>query len=181
MATQVKINWKWITFNPKDTWSDIEEKLINVKVDPTTLRRSVYVIRAADVFAIRYPHKWSPTLYIGEGRFKQRITSARRWLSSIYDLTGEFPLEAAICSPRVRHSPAAYKEFEAHLLWAFYERYGSLPLRNKIHEKKHFDHEYERTATTQVLGPGSGKKYKWALEPLKSNPFYKGFIKTHRD
>jgi hypothetical protein len=141
--------------------------------------RSVNVIRAADSFAIKYPVKYSPTLYIGEGRFKQRITSHRRWLSAIYDFTGKFSLEVAICFPRVRNNPQAYKEFEEHLLSVFCDCYGSLPLRNKIHEKPQFGHGYKKIATTEVLGPGKGRKYMWALEPLKANAFHKAYVKTH--
>jgi hypothetical protein len=180
MPAHVTIEWKWIELHPDDTWSMIEEKLSAADVKLGLLSRAVYVIRAADSFAIKYPFKYSPTLYIGEGRFKQRVTSHRKWLSAIYDLTGEFALEVAICAPRVRNNDQAHKEFEAHLLSVFSKRYGSLPLRNKNHESVRFGHIYERVATTEVLGPGQGKKYKWALEPLKANPFYKGYVKTHQ-
>lgn len=180
MPAHVAIEWKWIKLHPDDTWAVIEAKLSSSDVDPKKLGRSVYVIRAADSFAIKYPIKYSPTLYIGEGRFKQRITSHRKWLSAIHELTGEFDLEVAICVPRVRHNDQAYKEFEAHLLNIFLKRYGSLPLRNKNNERTRFGHTYERVATTEVLGPGKGKKYKWALEPLKTNPFFKTYTKTHR-
>lgn len=180
MVVKVAIEWKWINLHPADTWSVIEGKLSIAGVNLKQISRSVYVIRAADSFAIKYPIKYSPTLYIGEGRFKQRITSHRKWLSAIYGLAGEFNLEVAICVPRVRHNEQAYKDFEAHLLSVFSKRYGSLPLQNKNHEHTKFGHSYERIATTAVLGPGKGKKYQWALEPLKANPFFKTYIKTHR-
>ena len=180
MAANVSIEWHWIELHPHDTWPVIEEKLVEAEVKLKLLPRCVYVIRAADSFAIRYPYKYSPTLYIGEGRFKQRITSHRKWLATIHELTGKFALEVAICFPRVRNNDQAHKEFEAHLLSVFFKRFGSLPLRNKIHESKHFQHSYERVATTEVLGPGKGKRYKWALEPLTANPFYKAYVKTHK-
>ena len=180
MSTRVTIEWKWIGLDPTDTWSVIEAKLVDAGVNLKTLPRSVYIIRAADSFAIRYPNHYSPTLYIGEGRFKQRVTSHRKWLTTIYDLTGDFPLEVAICFPRVQNNKEAHKEFEAYLLGVFFKRYGSLPLRNKNHENIRYGHVYDRIATSFVLGPGSGRKYKWALEPLKANPFYKGYVKTHK-
>ena len=179
MSAYVTIEWKWIKLHPDDTWAMIEEKLLDSNVDIGLLSRSVYVIRVANSFAIKYPNKYSPTLYIGEGRFKQRIMSHQKWLSTICILTGA-TLEVAICTPRVRNNKQAHKEFEAHLLNVFSTRYGSLPLQNKINEYAKFDHIYERIATTEVLGPGKGKKYKWALEPLKANSFYKAYVKTHR-
>ena len=181
MSVSVEIEWRWINLHPADTWSVIEEKLVHAGVNLKQISRCVYVIRAADSFAIKYPIKYSPTLYIGEGRFKQRITSHRKWLSTIYNLTGEFNLEVAVCVPRVRHNESAYKNFEAHLLSVFLKRFGSLPLQNKNRENTKFGHSYERVATTAVLGPGKGKRYQWALEPLKANPFFKTYTKTHRD
>ncbi len=113
MPTHVEIKWKWIELHPKDTWSVIEDKLCRTGVILDQLSRSVYVIRAAGPFAIKHPKKYSPTLYIGEGRIKQRVTSHRKWLSSIYGLTGELVIEVAICVPRVRNNTQAHREFEA--------------------------------------------------------------------
>lgn len=179
MAANVSIEWFWIRINPDDTWSITEEKLVNAGVDLRKLPRSVYVIRAANSFSIRYPKRHSPTLYIGEGKFKQRISLHRKWLSKIHALTGAFPLDVAICTPRVTNNTKAHQEFEAHLLNVFFKNYGSLPLKNKIHENNKFHHKYDKSSVTDVIGPGKGKRYKWAIEPLKSNPFHKHFIKTH--
>jgi hypothetical protein len=179
MAADVAIEWFWIELHPEDTWSKILAKLKNADVMIERLPRSVYVIRAANSFAIKYPKKHSPTLYIGKGRFKQRVTSHRKWLATMYKLTGEFPLEVAICFPRVKNNEQAHKEFEAHLLSTFFDRFGSLPLQNTNHEVQRYNHRYEKIATSEVLGTGKGKKYMWAMEPLTSNPFYKTFVKTH--
>ncbi|MCA0311583.1 MAG: hypothetical protein LCH72_13045 [Proteobacteria bacterium] len=179
MTAHVDIQWFWLTLHPDETWKSVEAKLIESEADLNKISKSVYVIRAADSFAIKYPRKYSPVLYIGEGGFKQRITSHRKWLAAIYEIAGEFPLEVAICFPRVRNNTIAHREFEAHLLSKFLKQYGSLPLRNKINENAQYNHTYQRQATSEVLGPGKGKKYKWALEPLKANPFYKDYVKTH--
>lgn len=179
MAAKVDIKWFWLILNPTETWKTTEAKLVASGVDLKKLPKSVYVIRAADSFAIKYPYKYSPTLYIGEGRFKQRITTHRKWLTSIYDLAGEFPLEVAICFPRVRNNTIAHREFEAHLLNRFQKQYDSLPLRNKNMENAQYNHMYQKQATSEVLGPGKGKKYKWALEPLKANIFYNDYVRTH--
>ena len=88
-------------------------------------------------------------------------------------------MEVACCFPRVQKNANAYKVFEAHLLNLFFDRYGSLPLKNSISEYKAYAHEYDRVATKYVLGPGSGTKHNWAIRPLPSNPFQKVFEKTH--
>lgn len=179
MAANVDIEWFWLKLDPAETWKAVERKLEESGADLKKLSKSVYVIRASDSFAIKYPRKYSPTLYIGEGGFKQRISTHRKWLASLYDLAGEFPLEVAICYPRVKNNPMAHREFEAHLLSVFLKQYGSLPLRNKNKENAQYQHIYKKQSITEVLGPGSGKKYKWALEPLKANIFYNDYVKTH--
>ncbi|MGO8739750.1 hypothetical protein [Rhodoblastus sp.] len=177
--TSVDIKWKRLKIEPDDTWKRIEEKLSHIGIKANQLGRVVYVIRAANAFSIRYPKRHSPVLYIGEGRFKQRIAAHKKWIAKIYDLTNVVPIEVLICLPRVKNNRFAYKDYEAHLLEVFYARYGSLPLRNAIHETKHYNHIYANVATAAVLGPGKGKRYHWALEPLKSNIFYKRFTQTH--
>ena len=180
MSASVEIYWFWIDINPSDTWKTVEAKLLYEGVVPEWMSRSVYVIRIQDEYSITYPGGHSPTLYIGEGGFKQRITSHRKWLAELYELTGEIPLEVAIAFPRVRNNISAHKVFEAHLLNCFFERYESLPLKNSNHEYMQYDHTYEKKALAGVIGPGSGKKYKWGLTPLKANGFFGVYQKTHK-
>ena len=142
MAATVKITWSWITIEPSETWKYTKEKLLNVGVDLKMLPRSVYVIRLRDEFCISYPGGHSPTLYIGEGRFRSRITNHRKWLGHLYELTGPVPLEVGLCFPRVTNNTNAHRTFEAHLLNCFYQRYNSLPLKNSIHENMQYDHHY---------------------------------------
>lgn len=47
-----------------------------------------------------------------------------------------FPIEVACAFPRAQKNTVAYKELEAHLLEVFYRRYGTLPLKNSIHETR---------------------------------------------
>lgn len=108
MAATVKIHWSWFTIEPAETWKTAEQKLTDVGVDLKLLPRSVYVIRLRDEFCISYPGGHSPTLYIGEGRFKARITSHRKWLSQLYELTGLIPLEVRICFPRITNNKQAH-------------------------------------------------------------------------
>ncbi|RQO82355.1 hypothetical protein [Acidovorax sp. FJL06] len=179
MTANVRIAWHWIVYDPAETRSKIEQRLIDVGAPMTLIDRAVYVIRMRPPFAINYPKRYTPVLYIGEGDLLSRLLSHRKWAIRMQEMGFRFPLEVAICCPRVRNSPDAYRVFEAHLLNVFYERYGSLPLKNSIHEYKAYDHQYERIATNIVLGPGSGNRHLWAIQPLPSNPFQAVFARTH--
>lgn len=180
MATEVQISWTWIEIEPTDGATQIRDKLISKRIKLEHLSKVVYVIRSSNGFCIDYPLKHSPVLYIGEGRFLQRIRSHFRWIDTLIALPGQMPIEVAICTPRVRNNGFAHREFEAYLLGRFFDLYGSLPLRNKNHENTKYAHVYERAAVTTVFGPGQGKRYKWAIRPLKSNPFFKSNRKAPR-
>ena len=180
MSATVKIHWYWVRIDPTDKWKTVEAKLVAKSVDLRWLAKSVYVIRLQDDFCISYPKGHSPTLYVGEGSFKSRITSHRKWLKQLYELTGVIPLEVGLAFPRVQNNNLPHRTFEAHLLNCFYQRYDSLPLKNSIHENMQYDHHYEKKALAGVIGPGSGKKYKWGLTPLRSNSFHAVYKKTHR-
>ena len=180
MAVKVGIEWHWIDVHPDDTWSKTSTALKEQGTDLSQIDRAVYVIRSAGSFSIKYPKRHSPVLYIGEGDFKQRITSHRKWLSTLYALVGEFPLEVAVSLPRVPGNFEAYKNFEAYLLNKFLGIYGTLPLVNKQNETIRYEHhEYDRTATADVFGMRR-RHYKWAIQPLPGNrPFYGNYSKTH--
>ena len=165
-------------FHATETRSKVEAR-IRSKVARKSLLQAVYVIRLKSPFAIAYPEKYSPVLYIGEGDLLARLDKHRAWTAKLCSLGFDFPLEVAFCFPRVRNNADAYKTFEAHLLEVFSRRYGSLPLKNTINEHKAFDHEYDGVATSEVLGPGKGTKAMWAIRPLPSNPFQQVFQRTH--
>lgn len=179
MPASVKITWHWVDFDPSETRGKIEKRLIDANAPMTRIDRAVYVIRMKPPFAISYPQKYTPVLYIGEGDLLSRLGSHRKWASSMRSLGYSFPLEVAFCCPRVQNNASAHRVFEAHLLNVFFGRYGSLPLKNSIHESMAYDHQYERVATSSVLGPGSGTRHMWAIQPLASNPFKAVFERTH--
>lgn len=179
MTATVQIDWYWIGFDPKETKAKLKQRLVDVGVPMTLIDRAVYVIRLQSPFAVNYPNKHSPVLYIGEGNLLSRLVSHRKWSERMLNLGFRFPLEVACCFPRVQKNSGAYKVFEAHLLSVFFKRYGSLPLKNSIHEHKAYDHQYGRVATNMVLGPGNGTRHMWAIKPLPSNPFEAVFKKTH--
>ncbi len=117
----------------------------------------------------------SPTLYIGEGNLVARLaTHCRSWAKELHKQG--FSLEVAYCFPRVPGNALAYKNFEAHLIQTFTARYGSLPLQNAQRENPvHEHHQFTRQATGQVLGPTTGVRHLWAIQPLSANPFIERF------
>ena len=72
---------------------------------------------------------------------------------------------------RVRNNYNAYREVEADMLHEFYNSYGALPIFNRQFEYHEREHVYEK-GFFNVLNPGSGKGFKWALTPLASNFCY---------
>lgn len=179
MPTKVAITWYWIEFDPSETKGKFSRRLVAEGAKAALFSKAVYVIRLQSPFSISYPNRHTPTIYIGEGNILDRLNSHRTWATRMQDLGYPFPLEVACCFPRVQKNVSAYKVFEAHLLNVFYDRYGSLPLKNSINEHMAYAHEYDRVATKGVLGPGSGTKHNWAIRPLPSNPFQSVFEKTH--
>ena len=138
--------------------------------------RAVYVIRTEKPFAIQYPLRFSPTIYIGEGNLLSRLNSHRAWLKKFQEQGHDFQFEVAFCLPRLQGNRAAYKDYEAYLLSAFKKKYGALPLRNKQNESVVYKHQYSHTES--VIGPTKGVRYRWAIQPLPSNSFRKVFEQT---
>lgn len=86
----VQIKWDWLQWKCSQTWKkDIFSILQSRGVSQEDLKRCVYVIKLDGLFAIEYPRGISPTVYIGEGNFEQRITQHKNWLMDLADLQGE--------------------------------------------------------------------------------------------
>lgn len=177
----VALNWTRIDWHPGDTWKKVTlPRLIDAGLNPKLIDRSVYVIRLNGDFAVSYPRGETPTVYIGEGNFSSRIHSHRSWVSEIRDLVGEFSFQVCVATPRVRNREFAYRDTEAALLDRFAERFNSAPLWNKQFEKRLCPHYvYSQKQLDTVLGKRSGARYKWALRPLRSSPFFQSYEKTH--
>ena len=176
----VTIKWNWLDWTPSDTWGkDIVPYLNEIGVQEAQLDRCVYVVRANGVFAIQYPNGASPTLYIGQGNFKNRITQHKNWLEPLIELVGDFKFQIGITFPRVRNNIAAYKDFEAFLIQEFQNRYGCAPLANKRRENRKAEYEYgPKTDVRSAVMIGKGVKYQWALLPMPSSKYYRAFEKT---
>ena len=174
MNAPVTSKWKKITFSPGDTRADIDSKLLDKLVDLNFLHHSVYVIRLTGIFAIQYINEVSPVIYIGEGHFRGRLSRHRIWLRKLGKLFAEMPLEVKFCHPTDPSGSPRNKELEAHLLQLFKKKFGELPIQNKQQHKLRAGFSFATSNTGHILGPGAGKKYKWAIralikDPLKAN------------
>lgn len=181
ILVHVPLSWSKIDWLPVETWKKHTlPKLIEIGLNPADLKRSVYVIRLNGDYCIEYPHGESPTLYVGEGNFSQRITSHRTWVSELKELVSNFSFQVRIAVPRVRKNAEAYLDCEAALLARFGELFGSAPLWNKQFETRRNGYSYSQSQLDQALCKGSGAKYKWAIKPMKASPFYAEFMRTHQ-
>jgi hypothetical protein len=181
VKTKVKIIWNWLDWQPGHTWGrNILPQLSDLQIQEQQLYRCVYVVRANGMFAIQYPNGISPTLYIGEGNFKNRIIQHKNWLRPLIELVGEFSFQVGICFPRVKKNFYAYQDFEAALLIEFRDIYGCAPLKNLQMEKRRANYEYvSREEVKSAIMIGKGVRYHWALVPMKSSPFHDSYWKTH--
>jgi hypothetical protein len=171
---KVQISWQRFKWPVGCNWKSFQQQLEQAKVTEKELARSVYVIRGNGLFTISYMKGSSPTLYIGEGNFKQRIAQHKKWFEPLIKLVGgEFPLSIYVSTPRVRNNKIIYRDMEAALIEEIISIYGCLPFRNKQKETRLFDCQYEPKETFRsVLTIGKGNRYLWALKPLPSNCFY---------
>lgn len=178
---QVALRWHRISWYPGESWTEKTRPKLEAKgVDLSKLPRSVYVVRLNGNFCIKYPNGESPTLYIGEGRFGQRITAHSAWVRELKELVGDFSFQVCLAFPRVTNNDQAYLDCEAVLIDRFAHHFGTAPLWNKQYEKRRFPHyEYNERQMDQALCKRSGAKYKWAVAPMKSSGFYENFVRTH--
>lgn len=178
--TIFELKWHWIKFGTTETWSVVLGKLKSQGIKEHHLSRCVYSIRLAAKFGIKYPNGVSPTLYVGEGRLKQRVESHRKWLREMEKTFGSLGLQLAVATPRVQNNKVAYKEAEAALIQHFLEKYHSAPFKNSNIEYQKFGHSFTKASLNEALTPGNGARYHWAVEPTHINPFRDVFRKTHR-
>lgn len=179
MARTFELKWHWINFDTHHTWPEVLRKLQNAGVRERDLSRSVYAIRLKARFGIKYPKGVSPTLYVGEGRLKQRVAAHKEWLLEMEKTFGDLSLQLAVATPRVQNNALAYKEVEAALIQFFLEKYGSAPFKNSNIEYQRFGHIFAQASLAEPLTPGSGTRYHWAVEPTHINSFYKVYARTH--
>ncbi len=174
MTEEISLKWFTMKIDPGDTHAVITDRLNSIGIDFDLLPYSVYVLRLAGKFSFDYKNeRHTPVVYIGEGKFRGRINSHRKWLKKLHALISETPLEVKFCFPRGPDDVARHRELEAVLLAEFKRKFGALPLQNKQHERVISSIIFQERTLGQVLGPGSGKEFLWALRPLKANKFAK--------
>lgn len=173
----VELNWYWISWNTEQTWSETEQKLLEADVNINELSRSIYIIRLNGNFCVNYSTGKSPCVYIGEGNFKERLTSHKgRWLPDLGELSdSEFLIYIAV--PRVKNAIDTYRDCEAATIERFKEKFGCLPLWNKQNEKRIYSHKYPYEEIDKIIGIGKGVRYLWAVEPMPASPYYAAFNK----
>ena len=170
------LTWHKFRINTTDTREDITRKLSGSGIVQGIFGNSTYVIRLSNTFIVEYEkQKCSPVVYIGEGHIRARLNQHLGWLTKLAELLPGTKIEVKVCFPQTTTGDRANKEFEAYLLSRFFKRYGSFPLRNRIHgiAKESVDFSDEKTA--QILGHGTGKKYTWSIRP---RPFKVPFVKA---
>ncbi|WP_213959040.1 MULTISPECIES: hypothetical protein [unclassified Variovorax] len=181
-TVHVALDWHRIDWMPHETWKqDIVPKLTALGITLQKLRRCLYVIRLDGDFCIDYPRGATPTLYIGEGNFNQRIGQHRKWARSLENLVGDFAFQVCIAIPRVQGNDEAYRDAEAALIDFFAKTYGTTPLWNKQYETRLCPHyEYSAQSMKEAINKRSGARYQWALRPLKSTPFHRYYEQPPR-
>ncbi|OHE18221.1 MAG: hypothetical protein A2X96_04300 [Syntrophobacterales bacterium GWC2_56_13] len=179
MHVRVPLVWSWLEWKPGYTWKKkITPQLKKAGIQIASLDRCVYVIRANGIFAISYPKKPSPVLYIGEGNFQQRITSHKWWLGDLINLVRDYSFYIGVAIPRVKKNDEAYKDCEAALILEFHRMHGAAPLLNKQLEMRRNDYEYSQRGIKEALQIGKGVRYHWALTPMRASGLYDTYRKT---
>jgi len=172
----VRVKWNWISWENSYCWrDDIIPQLEEKGLTERDLATCVYVIVADGLFAIDYPKKASPTLYIGSGNFKNRLAQHESWLGEITALVHDYSFSIAICTPKVK-GISVHRDMEAALIHKFIEMYGCIPIRNQRIENPLTEYNYlPENVFRKPLMIGRGFRYHWAIKPLKANRYYKSY------
>ncbi len=176
--SKIQPQWYSLALTPSDTSSEITRKLERRGIDLMDVPNAVYVIRLASAFLIQYSRNGlSPVLYIGEGRLRARLNQHRKWLHKLQLLLPKATFEVKVCFPRNPRKEPLNKEYESHLLQRFCKQYGQLPLRNRKQQLIDGGIDFSETGRQQVLGPGTGKRYTWAIAPLPGRVSFTNFAR----
>lgn len=142
----------------------------NTHLNLSTVQRCVYVVRIAHTYSIEYRWRASPTLYIGRGSFKQRITAHLDWINDLGMLLRDLEIEVWFFAPRVQRNANAYKTVEADLIEEFVRANGSVPWFNSNRPWPVYDYEYEpELSFRHAVLQGRGSHFPWSLRPNGNN------------
>jgi len=124
----------------------------------------VYIIRSCRPYAVRYKSGWSSTIYIGQGNFRNRITShLNNWVHPLSIEYHDIGIEIRMYIPRVRNNYYAFKQVEGYLICEFEKKYGELPSGNDRKGSVSDRHKYNFDFGS-ILGLGRGPGYEWDID-----------------
>lgn len=132
------------------------------------VQKGVYIIRLSGDLSIEYKNGNSKILYIGKGKIRERIKAhLQYWLLEVAESLQDISCDFQMMQIKVRKNSDAYSEVESDLLYAFYEKFGELPLQNEQSGKNHsHDHSYGNDIKGII---GQSVSNGWAIKPLKRN------------
>src|ERR1700732_3141364 len=140
----ITVKWEWCAFKPPSVWPMIKKAATEyTDLNLSSIERCVYVVRIAHTYCIEYRHRASPTLYIGRGSFKQRITAHIEWINELATELRDLEIQVWFFMPRVQRNANAYKTVEADLIEEFVRENGSVPWFNSNRPKPVSDYTYE--------------------------------------
>ena len=169
------LTWHKVHVKPTDSRDDITRKLGECGIMQSGFSNSTYVIRLSNTFIVEYERQQcSPVVYIGEGHIRARLYKHLGWITKLGELLPGTKIEARVCFPQTTTGQRANEEFEAYLLRSFLKRYGSFPLRNRVHGIANESIDFSDEKTAQIIGHGTGNKFTWNIRPRPSKvPFVK--------
>lgn len=133
----------------------------------------LYVVRLRGTVAVSYGERFSPVLYIGEGKASKRIHDHAVWLAKLLLSVPNLSVEIHIADVRRQNHSSLCEYVEADMIKWFYDEYGMLPWFNQQRERSKEDqYEYEpdiRAKLRSMLNVGSGNSFLWAIRPTHNN------------
>jgi hypothetical protein len=175
MAAKVKLDWHFIEFRGADvgSWRALKNAVDLNEHEGLLTDRAVYIIRVRRPFSFAYGCRHSPVAYIGKGQAQKRITShLKSWIPKLSEKIPDLRIRIYYCEPKVRWHGTNCEGVEADLIAKFVERYGARPLRNRNTPTDDYERIY-RPKELEVLHPGKGGGFHWALTPLPNSHFYR--------
>lgn len=180
MTAIIKVEWEYCSFQPPSVWPLVKKRALETTdLNLSQIERCVYVVRIAHTYCIEYRRRASPTLYIGRGNFKQRITSHLDWINELGNLLRDLEIQVRFFTPRIQRTADAYKTVEADLIEEFVKEMGSVPWFNSNRPSPVRDYSYEpRSKFRHAVLQGNGSHFPWSLRPNGNDDMRKLFDKN---
>lgn len=176
----IKVEWEWCSFKPPCVWQTVKKSALQTThLNLPTIQRCVYVVRIARTYCIEYRDRASPTLYIGRGTFRQRITAHLAWINELAGLLRDLEIQVWFFTPRVQRTANAYKTVEADLIEEFVREMGSVPWFNRNRPRPVYDYDYEpKLKFRHAVLQGRGSRFPWSIRPNGNDDMKGLFLKS---